>query len=344
MIKKNANWLFVIVLNLLLFSAHGQEYFNNPLLSKGADPYSFYHNGYYYYTHTLGNHIKIWKVKNLAQLPDAESKTIFSPPANKSYSKQLWAPEIHFLKGKWYVYFAASDGDNLNHRMYVLENKNENPFLGEWELKGKIAAKPDRWAIDGNVFEYKGKLFMIWSGWEGLVNGQQNIYIAPMDAPWSIEGDRVLIAEPTYIWEKQGDLQNPKNPHVNVNEGPQFLEKNSKIFIVYSANGCWTDFYSLGLLYFKGKDILDPASWKKQSNPIFKKSEENSVYAPGHNSFFKSTDGKEDWILYHANDNPGDGCGSKRSPRMQKIDWDKNGFPVLGIPVANSEKMKIPSK
>ncbi|NJW55375.1 family 43 glycosylhydrolase, partial [Salinimicrobium sp. CDJ15-91] len=119
-----------------------------------------------------------------------------------------------------------------------------------------------------------------------------------------LEGNRVLLSEPTYNWEKQGDLDDKDNPpHVSVNEGPQYLEHNGQVFIVYSANGCWTDYYSLGLLSLTGEDILDPANWEKNAKPIFRKSEENGVYAPGHNSFFKSPDGTEDWILYHANAN-----------------------------------------
>ncbi len=47
--------------------------FTNPLLPAGADPYSFYKNGYYYYTHTTGNSVVIWKTKNLAKLKSAEN-------------------------------------------------------------------------------------------------------------------------------------------------------------------------------------------------------------------------------------------------------------------------------
>ena len=319
--------------------------FTNPLLPSGADPYSTYYNGYYYYTHTLQDKLVLWKTKNLANIAAAESKTIWMPPEGTMYSKDIWAPEFHIIDGKWYVYFAADDGNNENHRMYVLENDNEDPFLGEWELKGKVAAWPDRWAIDGNVFAYQDELYMIWSGWEGHTNGQQNIYIAKMKNPWTIDGKRVLISEPTYVWEKQGDLDDEENPpHVNVNEGPQYLEHNGEIFIVYSANGCWTDYYSLGLISFKGEDILDPASWIKHDKPIFKKSEENSVYAPGHNSFFKSPDGSEDWILYHANSHPGEGCGTKRSPRMQKIEWNEDGTPNLGTPVSAETILEIPTQ
>jgi len=319
--------------------------FNNPLLPAGADPYSTYHNGYYYYTHTLGNKLMLWKTKNLADLKNAESKLVWTPPVGTAWSKEIWAPEFHFINNKWYAYFAADDGENKNHRMYVLENTSADPFKGTWELKGKIAAGPDRWAIDGDVFTYKNQLYMIWAGWEGDVNVQQNIYIAKMSNPWTIEGGRVMISEPTYNWERQGDLNDPSNPpHVSVNEGPQFLQHGDDVFIVFSSSGCWTDFYNLGLLRLKGTDVMNPQSWIKNPEPVFTKSEKNGVYAPGHNSFFKSADGKEDWILFHANDNPGEGCGNKRSPRMQKIKWNADGTPNFGIPVSNKEILQIPSE
>lgn len=339
-------WLLTIVAVLLSFSGLAQQTtFQNPLLPSGADPYSTYHNGYYYYTHTLGNRLMLWKTKNLADLKNAESKLIWTPPSGTAYSKEIWAPEFHIINNKWYVYFAADDGNNNNHRMYVLENKSEDPFKGKWEFKGKIAASPDRWAIDGNVFTYKNQLYMIWAGWEGDTNGQQNIYIAKMSNPWTIEGGRVLISQPTYTWEKQGDLDDDINPpHVNVNEGPQYLEHNGHVFIIFSANGCWTDFYNLGMLKLIGDDPMNPQNWVKHDQPIFTKNEANSVYAPGHNSFFKSPDGTEDWILYHANDNSGEGCGTKRSPRMQKITWNSDGTPNLGTPLSNSQILKIPSE
>lgn len=320
--------------------------FTNPILPSGADPYSTYYNGYYYYTHTLQNKLVLWKTKSLADLRNAQRKTIWTAQKNTNYSGDIWAPEFHVINGNWYVYFAADDGDNTTHRMYVLENKSKDPFLGKWKFKGKIASKTDKWAIDGNVFSYKNSLYMIWAGWEGDKNGQQNIYIAKMKNPCEIEGDRVLISSPTHDWETHGALNDPNNPpQVNVNEGPQFLSNGDKVFIVYSASGCWTDFYALGLLNFQGKgDLLDASSWIKSDKPIFQQSIKNKVFAPGHNSFFKSPNGKEDWILYHANSNPGEGCGIKRAPRMQKINWDMDGFPVFGEPVSEGTILEIPAE
>lgn len=324
----------------------GKKTFTNPLLPSGADPYSFYKDGYYYYTNTRGSRLVIWKTKSIAELPKAESKTIFTPPAGTAYSKELWAPEILFLRGKWYVYFAADDGYNKTHRMYVLENSSPDPMQGDWVFKGKVADKTDKWAIDGDVFEHRNKLYMIWSGWEGDENGQQDIYIAKMKNPWTIKGKRVRISSPNLEWEMHGDLNDANNPsHVNVNEGPQILRNNKKLFLIYSASGCWTDHYSLGMLSFKGKkNLLDSSLWNKSVVPVFKQSPENGVYAPGHNSFFKSPDGKEDWILYHANSKPGQGCGNKRSPRAQKFTWNEDGTPNFGEPIKEGVFIPIPSE
>ena len=342
---KRVLFLLIFLIAISCPGQDGEKTFTNPLLPSGADPYSFFKDGFYYYTNTTGNKLVIWKTKNIAELPKAESKTIFVPPAGTSYSKNLWAPEIVFLRGRWYVYFAADNGNNNNHRMYVLENSSADPMQGEWIFKGKVADPADKWAIDGDVFEYRNKLYMVWSGWEGDQNGQQDIYIARMKNPWTIKGHRFRISSPILEWEQHGDLNDAVNPpHVNVNEGPQFLKHNKKLFLIYSASGCWTDYYALGMLAFKGKrNLLDSSSWQKSVNPVFKLSKENGVYAPGHNSFFKSPDGKEDWILYHANSQPGQGCGRKRSPRAQKFSWNQDGTPNFGEPVKEGTLLSLPS-
>ena len=323
---------------LLASSAQAQE-FKNPLLPSGADPYSFYHNGFYYYTHTTGRNLAIWKTADMSQLSSAQRKVVWTPPKGAAYAKEIWAPEIMRIDGKWYFYFAADDGNNNNHRMYVLENRAEDPMEGDWVFKGKVNDPSDKWAIDGDVFKHKGQLYMIWSGWEGDKNGQQNIYIARMKNPWTIEGERVLISAPELDWEIHGDLGAASDPpHVSVNEGPQYLAHKGNVFIVYSASGCWTDYYALGLLSAKKNgDLMDPKTWRKSPEPVFKQAPELGVYAPGHNSFFKSPDGKTDYILYHANDQPGQGCGRFRTPRAQAFSWGKDGKPVFGKPVKTSD-------
>jgi GH43 family beta-xylosidase len=320
--------------------------FTNPLLPSGADPWSIYKDGYYYYTNTTGNNITVWKSRSIATLRTAEKKIVFDPPATGPYSKEIWAPEIHFMQGKWYIYFAADSGQNIDHRLWVLENSSADPLQGEWKMKGKLTTPEDKWSIDGTVYQHNDSLYLLWSGWEGDVNAQQNIYIARMSNPWTVVGERVLLSKPELEWETHGDLDDPNDvPHVNVNEGPQILRRGNKLNLIYSASGCWTEYYALGMLTTDASaNIMDSSSWKKHQYPVFQRSEENGVYAPGHNSFFKSPDGKEDWILYHANDKPGQGCGKFRSPRAQKFTWKEDGTPSFGIPVKTSERMPIPSQ
>lgn len=337
----------LVVLGFVLsaFSGHTQKTFSNPLLPSGADPWAIHKDGFYYYTHTVGNRIVLWKTKSIADLKTAPQKTIFTPPKGTMYSKQLWAPELHHINNKWYVYFAADSGRNEDHRIWVLENAAKDPLKGGWTLKGKVGDATDNWAIDASVFQHKKQWYMVWSGWEGNQNGRQDIFIAKLKNPWTIDGERVRIASPVYDWERHGTLNDPNNPpHVAVNEGPQFLRHNNNIFLVFSASGCWTDNYALGLLSASSSsNLMDSLSWTKHPEPVFKSSVENGVYAPGHNSFFTSPDGAEDWILYHANTAPGQGCGRNRSPRAQRFFWDKEGLPQFGVPVKEGEPLPLPS-
>ena len=343
MINTRCSFFVLLFLCQVCFSQKATT-FTNPLLPSGADPWSIYKNGNYYYMHTVGDRLVIWKTKTLANLKSAKTKTVFKPPAGKPYSKDLWAPELHFINKKWYLYFAADSGKNESHRMWVLENSSRNPLKGEWILKGKVADSTDKWAIDGSVFQHQGQLYMVWSGWEGNSNGRQDIYIGKMKNPWTLES-RIRLSSPNLEWEMHGDLKAANNPaHVSVNEGPQFLKHGDRVFLIYSASGCWTEYYALGMLFTNSdSNLLDSLSWTKHPEPVFKQSPENAVYAPGHNSFFKSPDGTEDWILYHANSEPGRGCGRYRSPRAQKFSWNKDGTPNFGEPVKVGMEISVPS-
>ena len=325
-------------------SVAAQQTFTNPLLPSGPDPWVIEKDGYYYYTHTTGSRLNIWKTKDITDLANAERKTVWVPPAGTAYSREIWAPELHFIRGKWYMYFAADDGQNRNHRMYVIENSAADPLQGTWTFKGKVADPSDKWAIDGSVFEHNKQLYMIWSGWEGDQNIKQDIYIARMKDPWTIDGHRKRISSPNFQWEKNADTSASRRSLPDVNEGPQILRHKNKLFIVYSANGCWTDHYALGLLSTSMKsNLMDSASWNKDPQPVFVSAPEREVYAPGHNSFFKSIDGKEDWIIYHANPRPKLGCGNARSPRTQKFTWRADGKPDFGVPVKPGVALAVPS-
>lgn len=330
--------------------------FTNPLLPSGADPWVIHRDGFYYYMHTTGKNLTVWRTRNLADLMTAEKKIVWTPAATGPASHEIWAPELHYLRGRWYIYFSADAGSNASHRVWVVENPSADPMQGEWTLKGKVSDPDDKWAIDGSVFEAAGRLYMIWSGWEGDTNGTQSIYIAELENPWTVKGRRVRISTPELPWEKVGDLTPKRNPelnpgldtidpaHVDVNEGPEVLVHGDRLFLIYSASGCWTDSYELGLLSARASDdLLKAESWKKHPLPVFWQSPSAGAFGPGHNSFFQSPDGKENWLLYHANPKTKQGCGGNRSPRAQPFTWNADGTPNFGRPVAIDIPLKRPS-
>jgi GH43 family beta-xylosidase len=239
------------------------------------------------------------------------------------------------------VYYSAgsSASDLSTQRTFVLENANADPLTGTWTDKGQIGdAAANFFSIDGTVFTYNSKDYFIWSGQASATDNTQRLYIARMQNPWTLETPRSLISSPQYSWEMAGAPP-------AVNEGPETLMgPTGKIFLFYSGGGCWTDDYALGMLTLKaGGDPLNAADWSKSASPVFVKKPSSSAYGPGHNSFFKSPDGTEDWIIYHANPAPGQGCGDFRNPRMQKFTWNSDGTPNFGEPVKTGTAITKPA-
>ncbi|SFA55426.1 Beta-xylosidase, GH43 family [Pedobacter suwonensis] len=326
------------------------KYFQNPLVNGDhADPFVAQKDGNYYFLSTKGNRVAIAKTKAMSQLANAIETTVWTPPENTDHSADLWAPELHFLAGKWYIYVAAAQkGVDDSNRMFVLENENADPTQGMWNFKGKIAdSGNDQWAIDGSVATIGNKNYFVWSGWENPTEKyKQYIYLAPMSNPWTISGPRIKISSPTNDWEKW----EPTFLGAGVNEGPIMLQRdaNSPVFIIFSASRYSSDNYCLAQIQLKtGSDPAIAENWinKKQ---VFVKSDKNSVYGPGHNGFFTSsfTDQNgmvksENWFIYHARSTPNN-PGQARTTRMQQLSWKADGSPDFGTAISTGINLPCP--
>ena len=256
----------------------------------------------------------------------------WSAPSGTNYSRQIWAPELQRIDDSWYIYVAASDGDNATHRMQVLQRINTDPF-GQFTYLNQLAPTTDRWAIDGTSFEWNNTLYFVWSGWEGTTDGQQNLYIAQMRNPWTILGERSLISSPQFSWEKFG---------LPINEGPQILIHDGELHIIFSASGYWTKQYALGRLTYNGTgSLLSAASWTKASQPVFAAT--SQIKGTGHASFTTSPDGTEHWIVYHAHANP-TVFNEDRVIRMQPFEFRSDGTPNFGTPITPGVQLSVPAK
>ena len=307
--------------------------FENPIKVAGADPFVVQWKGSYLLIESRDGGIWITRSarNDLTDFDSGSQVKIWSAPADGPDCADVWAPELHAIGDRWYVYFAATtcDKNNANHRMFVLESSSADP-LGSYVDKGRISDAADRWAIDGTQFAWQGKRYFVWSGWPGRKNGQQNLYIARMSSATKLVGTGVLLAEPTEPFERNA---------MPIEEGPEALIHGGVLRVVYSASGSWTDDYCLGMLTFRGGDPLDRAAWTKSPKPVFASSA--AVFGPGHGSFVKSPDGTQDWLVYHSARYSG--AGWDRVINAQPFTWRSDGSPDFGRPIGPDTHQKLPS-
>jgi GH43 family beta-xylosidase len=322
------------------FSDAGRGTFVNPICEQ-ADPWIDQDGGHYLACFAEGNRaISIQISDRLTVL--GPKHIVWTAPGSGPVSREVWAPELHHLDGHWYIYFAADDGQNRNHQTWVLQSSGDDP-LGPYTLHGPLYTGDDpgmaaasRWAIDMTVFELNHRLFAIWSGWQDD-RDIQYLYIAPMKDPITMAAPRVRIcANDNYLWERVDERMEGRG----LNEAPEILQHEGRTFLAYSCSGSWQPSYKIGMLELRsGGDPLRPGDWEKFPEPVFQSNK--STFGVGHNSFVKSPDGTEDWIVFHAKWSRSDGW--QRTVFVQPFHWNADGTPDFGAPVAAGQPLPLPA-
>lgn len=316
--------------------------YNEPWIVQRADPYVYRHtDGYYYFTASVPSYdcIALRRAKTLAELPQAEEIVVWRKHESGIMSEHIWAPELHYLDGKWYLYYAGGDKDDVwAIRPYVLECADEDPLTGKWVEKGKMRRAVEdefsfeAFSLDATVFENKGNYYYIWAEKVGVGKQISNLYIAQMENPYTLKTVQVLLTTPDYDWERIGFW---------VNEGPAVIKRNGRIFVTYSASETGAC-YCMGMLSAEeDADLLDPRSWKKERYPVLESDESLEIYGPGHNSFTVDEEGN-DVMVYHARKesviegNPL--YNPNRHAMLMRVKWDEKGYPVFAYGVPEGRK------
>ena len=308
--------------------------FRNPLKTPGADPWMTFHNGYYYLTTTTAVDVKMRRARRIGDLKTAPDIVVWKDEA-PGRASAIWASEFHLLDGgngpRWYLYYTAARPNNEgSHRLFVAESAGTDP-LGPYTFKAQLKtdAEDKHYAIDGTVLRLpNGELYQVWCGRPSAAG--QGIYIAKMSNPWTIDGPR------TYL-EASG-FGCP-----NIREAPEILQRDGKIFLIYSMCGASTPDYRLSMLVADSKsNLLDPKSWRQHPKLLLARVDQRGVYGPGHNFFFKSPDEREDWIVYHTKTTTND-TYANRTTHAQKFTWNADGTPNFGLPLSTDEEIAAPS-
>ncbi len=309
--------------------------YNELLIEQRADPYlTKAPDGTYYFTASVPayDRIELRASKTIAGLRTAATRDIWRRHESGPMSEHIWAPELHYVMDGWYMYFAASEKEDIwKLRPYVLKCLGDDPMKDEWVELGQMqACDEDRYSftdfsLDATIFESKGRWYYIWAEKVGGEKGISNLYIAEMASPNKLKTIQVLLTTPDYDWERVDFW---------VNEGPAVLRHDGRLFVTYSGSGTGAC-YCMGMLEAdENDDLLDPRSWRKRRWPVLCTNEEKKVFGPGHNSFTKDEDG-EDVLVYHARPyekiegNPL--YDPNRHAWILSFGYDENGAPVFTL-------------
>ena len=305
----------------------------NPLVRQRADAQiALQADGFYTFTASVPEYDRVIlrRAKTIAGLATAPETVLWRRPASGKMAGHIWAPEIHQIHGRWYVYVAAGNGGDVFHiRTYVLQCDGKDPVTGKWSVLGQLETPWDTFTLDSTTFVHRGTRYLCWAQQEPGIKTNSNLYLAPLATPLTLAARPARLSVPELDWETRG---------YKVNEGPALLARHGRLFLTYSASA--TDArYCLGMLTARDDaDIMDPTAWSKSPQPVLKTSPDHHIYGPGHNGFTVDERGR-DLLVFHARDYEtikGDPLfDPNRHTRVQPIVYRADGTPVFDPPVAN---------
>ena len=307
----------------------------SPLVPQRADPYLYKFNKKYYFTATCPeyDHIELRCADTINGIATATPRTIWVRHNTGKMASHIWAPEIHYIMGKWVIYFAAGELPGIwEIRPYALICEGDDPMEDSWVEAGMMqAAEGDPYSftdfsLDMTVFEHRGKWYTIWAQKVGTVNGISNLYIAELENPVKLRTVQVLLTTPDYDWERDGGFW--------VNEGPAVLKHHGKVYVTFSASATGAC-YCMGMLTADlNSDLLDPLSWRKSRWPVLQTDETLKVYGPGHNCFVRGDENEHLTLLHFRSYEKitGDPLNDhNRHAHVMKVTFDENDASVFEL-------------
>ncbi len=239
-----------------------------------ADPFIMLHDNLYYaYGTNAADGIQVYTSTDLLEWTKAQNLALHK---DDTYGeKWFWAPEVYFVKGKFYMYYSAEE-----HICAAISDSPLGPFVQE-DKKPMIEGEK---TIDNSLFiDEDGTPYLFFDRF----NDGLNIWVA------QLEEDLISIKTETLHkclkvsqeWEKVWP---------RVNEGAFVIKHNGLYYMTYSANSYESQFYGVGCAI--ATDIM--GEWTKYShNPLLQKPID--LVGVGHSSMFKDKEGE--WrIVFHA--------------------------------------------
>lgn len=245
----------------------------------------------------------------------------------------FWAPDIHFVNGKVYVYFGATQKSDpavpTNNKAIgvAVADSPTGPFTA---AASPMIIGADFRAIDEQVFtDTDGSRYIYW-GSEFYPILAQRLSADGMSVTGPVTQVLPSHQGSSYIFDT---ATTPAQPNLeNLIEGAWVMKRGSWYYLFYSGPNCCGPGANYTVAVARSTSPLGPFD-KLTTNPILRGNEK--VLAPGHNAI-ATDDAGTDWMVYHAMDAVANPLGdaSRRNLSIDRIEW-RNGWPIVDGPTTD---------
>lgn len=310
--------------------------YTNPVGCGYQDPAPIEYRGEYYFPQSMGSYVFLYRSRDLVHWE--QDRLIFTHPQGRV----IWAPELHVLNGKFYLYISDLVATCVGMKIKVAA---ADSLHGPYSLLNDSAISIPA-AIDPSVFRSSsGDLYLTGAFFPGGDGGCGESWIRfwKMDDPATIAPggqEGLTVSKPQQWWEWK------------VNEGPQAIEHKGLVYVLFSTNGSDRVDYNITSVSapLGALEAWQPVLWRKPDyNPILSKrgpgplpgdycsaSAVPGVWGTGHGSLVEGPSGLEDWFVYHRKRNTG--INWTRDLAIDRLFWlqpNQTGASYGDIPYIN---------
>lgn len=317
------------------------SFFKNPVSeTTKPDPFILQVEGNYYCYSTHEDGVNVSVSNDLIHFEDKGFAY------TKKNERDFWAPSAIYLNGIYYLYYSSvlRDHDNLDETLKVASSTSPfGPFKFERELFSYFS-------IDSHPYFYRGELYLFYStnlmGTTDEMPGT-SILLDKMKTPFEVEGLPKVVVFPSIDEEiYEVNRFNDGRDWYTI-EGASVLERNGKLYIIYSANAYTNENYFMNYSVGDLKDDLRDIEFTKYPNDYtFNALVQKNRYVSGtgHNTVCKGPDLIEDFIIYHGrnNDIPLDFDIEQRTMRVDRLFFEGNQLTCDGPKLNNIDIPRLP--
>ena len=293
-----------------------------------GDPFVLKHNGEYY-AYGTGPDVPSVPVLHSRDLVDwrplGEALTLRGDDF-----EALWAPEVAYDNGTFYMYYSAGGVEGQGHRLRVAAAARP---AGPFEDSGTILTPDEPFAIDAHPFrDDNGRWYLYYCrdffepDPEGRVG--TGIVVDRLVGMTRLAGERRTVVRPHAEWQlyERGREWYGRVWNWYTVEGASVRKRGGRYYCLYSG-GAWRE-PNYGVSYVVADHPTGPFAPEADSEgPRVLRTVPGRVFGPGHASIASAPDNAHEYLVYHAWD-PGH---TARQMRIDPLTWGR-GRPASSGP------------